>query len=78
MRGKGGFVCVEWLEVLKLILVFLFYIVMKYGFDWNVGFFLILVMFMISYVLGFWFMLLIGGFMFSFYDWYVDFFLVFL
>lgn len=54
------------------------YIIKKYGLDWIVGFIFILVMLMISYVVGVWFINLFGGEMFSFYDWYVDLLFVFL
>lgn len=69
-------VCVLWEEVIQIIVVVYVYIIKVYGFDCIVGFFVILVMLMVFYGVGFWFIELFGGIMLSFYDWYVDFFLV--
>lgn len=71
-------VCVYCVEVFELILVFLIYMIKNYGFDWIVGFILILVMLMILFGVGVCFLFLLGGEVMFFYDWYVDLLFVFL
>ncbi len=72
VRGKGGFVRVDWEEVNEIIAAANVYTAKKHGPDRIIGFSPIPAMSMVSYAAGSRYLSLIGGVCMSFYDWYCD------
>ena len=72
IRGRGGFVRVNWDEANEIIAAANVYTAKTYGPDRVIGFSPIPAMSMVSYAAGSRYLSLIGGVCMSFYDWYCD------
>ncbi len=72
VRGKGGFVRVEWDEAEEIIAAANVHTAKQHGPDRIFGFSPIPAMSMVSYAAGSRYLSLIGGVCMSFYDWYCD------
>jgi nitrate reductase alpha subunit len=72
LRGRGGFVRVDWDEASEIIAAANVYTIKTWGPDRVVGFSPIPAMSMVSHASGARYLSLIGGTLLSFYDWYCD------